>query len=126
MMTTRLAGGIGAALAAALLLASAATATDISAYTVGELLGPCIVGDNDSREGATSEMECEQYIKGYTDAYIQSGAAKADKVCLPDQNRDDEVRWAFMKWAHEHFSDRNKIKAAEGVRSTLKANFMCR
>ncbi len=126
MMTTRLSGGIGAALAAALLLASAAAATDISAYTVGELLGPCIVGDNDSREGATSEMECEQYIKGFTDAYIQSGAAKADKVCLPDQNRDDEVRWAFMKWAHEHFSDRNKIKAADGVRSTLKANFMCK
>ncbi len=126
MMTKRHLTTIGAALAVALLLSPAAGAVEVSAYTVGELLGPCIVGDNDSREGAVSEMECEQYIKGFTDAYIQSGAAKDDNVCLPAQNRDDEVRWAFMRWAHEHYSDRNKIKASDGLRDTLKANFMCK
>ena len=117
--------GIGAALAAALLLAAPANAGEISGYTSGELLGPCIVGDNDSRDGAVSEKECEQYLKGFTDAYIQSGAAAADKVCLPERNRDDEVRWAFMRWAYQNFSERNNIKAADGVRATLKSEFKC-
>jgi hypothetical protein len=31
-----------------------------------------------------------------------------------------------MRWAHEHYSDRNKIKASDGLRDTLKANFMCK
>ena len=125
MATIRHPACTGAALAATLLLATAAGATEISAYTVGELLGPCIVGDNDSRDGAVSEMECEQYLKGFTDAYVMSGSAKADKVCLPEQNRDDEVRWAFTKWAHQHFADRNVTKAADGVLQTLRANFKC-
>ena len=125
MATRQHAAGIGAALAAALLLAQSAGAKEVSAYTVGELLGPCIVGDNDSRDGAVSEMECEQYLKGFTDAYIQAGSAKADNVCLPAQNRDDEVRWAFTRWAHKNFGDRNKIKAADGVLETLRANFKC-
>ncbi len=116
---------IGAALAVALLHASPAEATELSGYTVGELLGPCIVGDNDSRDGAVSERECEQYLKGFTAAYIQSGTAEADSVCLPVQNRDDEVRWAFTRWAYQNFSERNNIKAAEGVLATLKTAFKC-
>ncbi len=124
MTKLRLLTGSGAVLAGFLVAASVAGA-QISGYTVGELLGPCIVGDNDSREGATSETECEQYIRGFTDAYIMGGGAKSDNVCLPAQNRDDEVRWAFMRWAHQNFDDRG-IPAAEGLHATVKASFPCR
>jgi hypothetical protein len=33
--------------------------------------------------------------------------AKSDKVCLPEQNQADEIRWAFMRWTHENFGDRD-------------------
>ncbi len=93
-------------------------------YRVRDLLEPCVEGDNDSRGGSVLEMECEQYVNGFTHLYLHSGMAKADNVCLPAQNTPDEVRWAFMRWAHDNFNDRD-IPAVEGLIRTLKERFTC-
>jgi len=96
-----------------------------SVYTVKDLLEPCQEGDNDSRWGATAEAECEQYIKGFTDAYnLLRDNGKTDNVCLPEQNRLDEIRWAFMRWAHQNFDDRGQ-PAGEGLLTVLKERFTC-
>lgn len=109
----------------ALVLSSAAGAAELSDYTVANLLEPCVEGDNDSREGAAAEAECEQYIKGFTDAFVMTmDGGKPAGICLPDQNRDDEVRWAFTRWAHQHYDQRG-MPAAEGLLATLKASFKC-
>lgn len=72
--------------AALLLIAVMALAqpehSQLSEYTVGELLEPCMEGDNDSRWGAAAEAECEQYTMGFTDAYLITDANKHDNVCL--------------------------------------------
>ena len=94
-------------------------------YRVRDLLEPCVEGDNDSRGGAVLEMECEQYVNGFTHLYLRSGMAKSDKVCLPEQNQADEIRWAFMRWAHENFGDRDQ-PAVEGLMATLKTHFACK
>lgn len=97
----------------------------LSSYTVEQLLKPCVEGDNDSRWGATAEAECEQYIKGFTDAYVLlTDGGRNDNVCLPDQNRLDEVRWAFMRWAHKNFGDRG-MPAAEGLLAVIQERFGC-
>lgn len=94
-------------------------------YTIADLLLPCKEGANDARNGSVLELECEQYIAGFTDLYQVSGQAEKDKVCLPPPgNRDDEVRWAFMKWAHDNWNERKK-PAVEGLLRTLKAHFTC-
>ncbi len=115
------------ALAAALLLSvNAAAAAEGSSYKIADLLSPCKEGDNDSRGGAVLEMECEQYVMGFTDLYMKTGMDKKDNVCLPPEgNRADEVRWAFMRWAHEHYGERGK-PAVEGLIATMKANFKCK
>ncbi len=117
---------LGAAvLAASFALAEAAAGADASDYRIRDLLTPCVEGDNDSRGGQVMEMECEQYVLGFTDLYLQAGLNKADNVCLPPTgNRADEIRWAFMRWAHEHFDDRD-MPAVDGLRATLKARFKC-
>jgi len=94
-------------------------------YSIADLLTPCKEGDNDSRGGAVLELECEQYIAGFTDLYVRAGQAKKDKVCLPEQNRDDEVRWAFMRWAHDNYGDRAQ-PAVDGLWKTIKAHFPCK
>ncbi len=100
-------------------------AQDASSYRVRDLLEPCVEGDNDSRGGAVLEMECEQYVTGFTDLYLRSKLDERDNVCLPDTgNRADEIRWAFMRWAHENF-DRRDIPAVDGLIETLKARFPC-
>lgn len=96
-----------------------------SVYTVANLLEPCVEGDNDSRWGAAAEAECEQYIKGFTDAYgLLRDEGKADNVCLPAQNRLDEIRWAFMRWAHKNF-DRREEPAGVGLLAVVKERFTC-
>ncbi len=80
--------------------AAQAMEADLSEYSIEQLLEPCVQGDNDSRWGAAAETECEQYIRGFADAYLlHTDNGKRDNVCLPKTgNRDDEIRWAFMKW----------------------------
>jgi hypothetical protein len=107
-------------------IALSGTGTLADDYKVRDLLEPCVEGDNDSRGGAVLEMECEQYITGFTDLYIRAGLAKKDKICLPPEgNRADEIRWAFMRWAHENFGKRD-IPAVDGLLATLKWKFKCK
>ena len=94
-------------------------------YRVRDLPEPCVEGDNDSCGGAVLEMECEQYVNGFTHLYLRFGMAKSDKVCLPEQNQTDEIRWAFMHWAHENFGDWDQ-PAVEGLMATLKTHFACK
>ncbi len=70
-------------------------------------------------------MECEQYVYGFTHLYLHSGMAKADNVCLPEQNQADEIRWAFMRWAHKNFGKRD-MPAVQGLIATLKDKFPCK
>ncbi|MDH3663694.1 MAG: Rap1a/Tai family immunity protein [Alphaproteobacteria bacterium] len=108
------------------LSAGTVSAADVSAsaYTIGELLAPCIEADNDAREGAEAEVECEQYMTGFTDAFVQLADAAGEDVCLPEQNRPDEVRWAFTKWAMQNY-DRRGEPAAEGLKIVLESAFPC-
>ncbi len=116
-----------AAVFAVLLAATSAQAAEISDYTIKQLLEPCTEGDNDSRWGQVAEQECEQYIRGFTDAYLTMVAGGAAGVtCLPPPgNRDTEIRWAFMKWVHKNF-DRRGRPAAEGLMATLRDAFGCK
>ncbi len=97
----------------------------LAEYTVAQLLEPCMEGDNNSRWGAAAEMECEQYILGFTDAYVLTNASKQDNICLPPEgNRADEIRWVFMKWAHENYDQRD-MPAALGLLEAIKSKFAC-
>ena len=62
----------------------------------------------------------------HRDALVLSGrTGKEAGICLPASgNRADEVRWAFMKWAHRNFELRGE-PAAHGLYATLKAEFPC-
>jgi len=118
---------IGAITIAAVTSMSQIQAAELSGYTVRQLLEPCIEGDNDARWGAAAEGECEQYITGFTDAFLLlTKDPKAAGVCLPPAgNRPDEVRWAFMKWAAEN-RDKRDIPAVEGLMATMKEKFSCK
>lgn len=116
----------GALLAVALLFSPQLLCAELSEYTVAQLLEPCMEGDNDSRWGAAAEAECEQYILGFIDAYLLSDASKKDQVCLPPVgNRADEVRWVFMKWAHDNY-ERRDLHAAHGLLEAIKSRFACK
>ncbi len=116
----------GALLAVALIFSPQPVWSQLSEYTVAQLLEPCMQGDNDSRWGAAAEAECEQYILGFTDAYLLTDASKQDKVCLPPEgNRADEIRWVFMKWAHDNYDKRN-MPAALGLLQAIKSKFACK
>ena len=82
-------------------------------------------GYTEADVGAAAEAECEQYLRGFTDALILAGAVGQDAgICLPEQNRDDEVRWAYMYWVNQNY-DRREEPAAHGLMDTLKARFPC-
>jgi hypothetical protein len=126
-MRTRLAALVVAGFAACLLAAPPAARTaELSDYSIKDLLEPCMEGDNDSRWGEVALQECEQYIRGFVDAYLTMVAGGAGAVaCLPPEgNRDTEIRWAFMKWAHKNFDRRNE-PAAAGLMATLRDVFEC-
>ncbi len=112
---------------ASLLSAARPQAAELSDYTVEQLLEPCMEGDNDSRWGQVAEQECEQYIRGFTDAYLMTVAGGAEGVsCLPPEgNRDDEIRWAFMKWTHKNLDMRDH-PAAQGLLAMLREVFGCK
>jgi len=110
---------------AAFLASPTTRAAEVAGYSIEDLLSPCVEADNDARWGAAAEAECEQYIVGFTDAFVLLGEAAGENVCLPDQNRADEVRWAFMKWAKQNYSRRGE-PAAVGLRVTLETAFACK
>ena len=95
-------------------------------YLAGDLLSPCQEADNDARWGEAAETECEQYLIGYVDALLATGAAgPGTEICPPMVNTADEVRWAFMRWVHGSYTKRKAMPAATGVMETLKENFPC-
>ncbi len=107
-------------------LALPAEAAERRNYRVADLLKPCEEGDNDARWGAELEANCEQFINGFTGAFLlYTDGGKAEGICLPPPgNRPDEVRWAFMKWAYENNQNR-RMPAAEGLLAAIKAHFSC-
>ena len=113
-------------LAALVILPAWAAAADApSDYTIVELLSPCVEADNDARGGAAAEIECEQYLEGFTDALAITGQlGKARGICLPTQNRADEVRWAFVRWVNQHYGRRSE-PAAIGLLDALRDKFPC-
>ena len=127
-MRKRQASALATAACLAVLIAApfAAEAAELSEYTIADLLEPCMEGDNDSRWGEVALQECEQYVRGFTDSYLTMVAGGAGAVtCLPAVgNRDTEIRWAFMKWAHRNFDQRHR-PAAEGLMATLRDAFGC-
>ncbi len=104
-----------------------AEAAEPSGYTVADLLKPCEEGDNDARWGAPAEAKCEQFINGFTGAYLLfTDGGKAQGVCLPPPgNRPNLMRWAFMKWVFEDYKARRNMPAAEGLLEAIKAHFPC-
>ena len=113
-----LAGALG-------ITAGPALGQGVSDYRVRDLLTPCVEGDNDSRGGAVLKMECEQYMSGFTDLYLSAKLNERDNVCLPETgNRATEIRWAFMRWAHDNFDQRD-MPAVDGLIATLKTRFKC-
>ncbi len=103
-----------------------AEAAELRDFTVADLLKPCEEGDNDARWGANLEVTCEQFINGFTGAFLLfTDGGQAQGVCLPPPgNRPDEVRWAFMKWAYKSYNRRH-MPAAKGLLAAIKAHFPC-
>ena len=101
-------------------------AAELGNYSVANLLKTCEEGDNDARWSAQLELTCEQFIDGFTGAYLLlTDGGKSQAVCLPPpENRSDVMRWAFMKWAYANF-DRRHIPAAEGLMDMAKDSFPC-
>jgi hypothetical protein len=82
---------------------------------------PAFVDNEQHRGGSVLEMECEQYVSGFTDLYLRAGLAARNNLCLPPEgNRADEVRWA-----NENF-DKRDMPAVDGLIATLKCKFKCK
>jgi len=106
-------------------LAGGAFAADLSDYSAKRLLGPCIEGDNDSRDGAVLELECEQFIRGFTEAFLILTEGGGSDVCLPPPgNRADEIRWALMRWGAAHHRQLH-VNAGEALLETFRTEFAC-
>ena len=108
--------------------AQAASAQGGSVYTAKNLLDICQEGDNASRMvGQIAEIECEQYVRGYVEALIETGGVgEKTGICPPEQNTADEVRWAFARWAHKSYTERTKMTASAALLATLKDSFACK
>ena len=91
-------------------------------YSALELLGPCQESDSDARNGDVLELECEQYIMGFVHALTIDGVKTS---CPPAVNTADEVRWAYMLWVNESYTERRQLSAAEALYETLKEKFPC-
>ncbi len=107
-------------------LASPVQSTELGKYSVADLMQTCEEGDNDARWSSELEVNCEQFIDGFTGAYLLlTNNGKSQSVCLPAPgNRSDEMRWAFVKWAYDNF-DRRHMPAAEGLLEMVKIHFPC-
>jgi len=99
---------------------------ELGKYSVADLMQTCEEGDNDARWSSELEATCEQFIDGFTGAYLLlTDDGKSQAVCLPPPgNRSDEMRWAFVKWAYDNF-DRRHMSAAEGLLEMVKTKFPC-
>jgi len=107
-------------------LALPVQSAELGKYSVANLMQTCEEGDNDARWSSELEVNCEQFIDGFTGAYLLLvDDGKSQAVCLPAPgNRSDEMRWAFVKWAYDNF-DRRHMPAAEGLMEMVKIHFPC-
>ena len=118
---------LGALLLGFQAFASAQSMAPGADYLAKDLLSPCQEADNDARWGEAAETECEQYILGYVAALAQTGASGPEAgVCPPPVNTADEVRWAFMRWVHGAYTERQEMPAADALLATLKDQFPCK
>ncbi len=103
-----------------------ALAVKYTDYTVKDLLSPCVEGDADSRWGETFEINCNQYLRGFSDAYFHFATqSKLPKVCFADEaNRLNLLRWAFIKWATNN-TDKQDWPAAQGLVAAVNAEMKC-
>ena len=108
------------------ILASVAFAAELSDYSAKMLLSPCIEGDNDARDGAALELECEQFIRGFTTSFLMlTEGGESEGICLPPPgNRADEIRWALMRWGAAHHRQLD-MNAGEALLKTFRADFAC-
>ncbi|MCI2399649.1 Rap1a/Tai family immunity protein [Aliiroseovarius subalbicans] len=106
-----------------------ATVTPLQAQTVPDLtvakdlLLPCQEADNDPRDGFIAELECVSFIRGFMAAVDLSDLGK--KICLPDANRDDQVRRAFAQWVHGSFRKRGNMPVGDAILEALNDKFPC-
>ena len=126
-MTTIRATLIASAAALGMGFACPASSADLSDYRIEQLLEPCLLGDNDSREGQQAQQDCNQYIAGFTDAFVSyTDNGKNEGVCLPPRDgRTDKLRRAFMLWAYRNYGERHQ-PAATGLLATFKTAFACK
>ncbi|MDJ0686332.1 MAG: Rap1a/Tai family immunity protein [Alphaproteobacteria bacterium] len=97
-----------------------------SAYRAIELLRPCQNADSDARDGAPSEIECEQYLMGFVDGLMGMGQIGPQTgLCPPAVNTADELRWSYMRWVHGNYSERKNMPAADAVLASIRENFPC-
>ena len=97
-----------------------------SGYLAGDLMKPCQEADNDARDGGPAETECEQYIMGFVEALMTTGmAGPGTKICPPEVNTADEVRWGFIRWVYKDFTARKAAPASEALMGTLTDDFAC-
>ena len=102
-------------------------AEEADRMTVAQLAAPCAEADNDARQGAPAEAECEAYILGFVDALrLSGGIGPSQGICLPEQNLADDVRWAFMRWVYTDYSNNTKMPAAKGLMAALRTEIACR
>ncbi|PIE08679.1 MAG: hypothetical protein CSA74_01190 [Rhodobacterales bacterium] len=87
-----------------------------------DLLGPCQDADNDARDGFLSELECIGFIAGFVAALEVSDGPP---LCLPDTNREDAIRRAYVRWVHASFSKRAKLPVGVALKAALDESFGC-
>ncbi len=88
---------------------------------------PCIEGNADSRWGEAFEINCNQYMRGFSDTYFHySHKAKLKRTCFPEgANRLNLLRWAFIKWAANN-TDKQGWSAARGLIAAVNTELKCK
>ena len=119
------------AMIVAVLVSSLATAVAVPASgqdipemrQAKDLLLPCQEADNDPRDGFIVQLECVGFIRGFVAAIDLIGEGTG--LCLPEANRDDQIRRAYVSWVHAAFSSRSKMPVGEALRAALEDRFGC-
>lgn len=90
--------------------------------TAKDLLLPCQEADNDARDGYIAHLECVGFLRGFVAGRV---ASEGVPLCLPEANRDDQLRRAFVRWVHASYSKRSKMPVGAAVAAALDDGFSC-
>jgi len=88
-----------------------------------DLLLPCQEADIDARDGYVAHLECVGFVRGFAAAVEVSGAGGG--YCIPESNRDDQLRRAFVRWVHSSFNTHSKMPVGEALFATFDEYFRC-